>query len=293
MTLTQLIAKINYNLRGIDDDSPVLGDDEWNYWTSLANSKKDEWADDTSQNWRSNWLNTPPTEPGTGATTATTTLTGTGTEFLDYRVGDKITVSGETERTIATITSDTVLTVTAAFSNSASGKTFTHKSIVATAVQAYSVPRTLISPSDQVRIIPTTGSDIYYDLDPPQERSKTSTLQEVYLSGRNPQTMTFAYAIASTDQIVGGTLYLPGYYRPVDLDATLATDLVLVDDPNWLAMAVAAEVAFNDITYEDKYADLAGKASVLYKNMSRRNRKGTYKTPRVSATNVTRITGFR
>jgi len=66
------------------------------------------------------------TGPGTGATTGTTTLTGTGTKFLtDFQVGDTITVNGETVRTVASVTSDTVLDVTVAFTNTASGKTYT------------------------------------------------------------------------------------------------------------------------------------------------------------------------
>lgn len=61
--------------------------------------------------------------PGTVTTAGTTTLTGTtddesATKFLDYKVGDKIKVSGESERTIATIANDYTLTVTSAFSTS-------------------------------------------------------------------------------------------------------------------------------------------------------------------------------
>ncbi len=48
---------------------------------------------------------------------SSTTLTGVGTQFTNtFKVGDTLTVTGETVRTIATITSDTVLDVTVAFS---------------------------------------------------------------------------------------------------------------------------------------------------------------------------------
>jgi hypothetical protein len=58
---------------------------------------------------------------GTVATGGNTTLTGTGTNFLSvYQVGDSIYVDGETVRTIATVASNTSLTVTAAFSTTAS-----------------------------------------------------------------------------------------------------------------------------------------------------------------------------
>jgi hypothetical protein len=56
--------------------------------------------------------------------TSTTALTGSGTKFLDYKAGDVIRVDGETNRTIATVTSDTALTVTVAFTNTASSLTF-------------------------------------------------------------------------------------------------------------------------------------------------------------------------
>ncbi len=75
-----------------------------------------------------NFMSTTPAQQnvGTGATTATITLTGTGTKFLStLQIGDTIIVSGETVRTIATISSDTVLTVTVAFTNTASGLSYT------------------------------------------------------------------------------------------------------------------------------------------------------------------------
>ncbi len=58
---------------------------------------------------------------GTVATAGSTTLTGTGTNFLAaYSVGDSIYVDGETVRIVATITNNTTLTVTSAFSTTAS-----------------------------------------------------------------------------------------------------------------------------------------------------------------------------
>jgi hypothetical protein len=65
---------------------------------------------------------TPTT--GTVQTAGTTALVGTTTNFLSFTVGETITVSGETVRTIATITDDTHLTVTSAFSTTASGLSY-------------------------------------------------------------------------------------------------------------------------------------------------------------------------
>lgn len=62
---------------------------------------------------------------GTVATNGTTTLTGTNTQFLSaFRIGDTITVSGETIRTISAIASDTSLTVSVAFSTTASSLSY-------------------------------------------------------------------------------------------------------------------------------------------------------------------------
>jgi hypothetical protein len=64
---------------------------------------------------------------GTVETNGTTTLTGTSTVFeRSFVVGDTISVAGETDRIIATIASDTSLTVTVAFSTTASGTAYTH-----------------------------------------------------------------------------------------------------------------------------------------------------------------------
>jgi hypothetical protein len=66
---------------------------------------------------------------GTVATTVAVAVVGTNTNFLDYSVGDTITVRDAdlgtvVTRTIATITSDTALTVTVAFAAIASSLTY-------------------------------------------------------------------------------------------------------------------------------------------------------------------------
>ena len=63
---------------------------------------------------------------GTVTTNGTTSLVGINTQFTNtFNIGDTITVSGETVRTIATITDDTHLTSTIAFTSSASSLTYT------------------------------------------------------------------------------------------------------------------------------------------------------------------------
>jgi hypothetical protein len=59
---------------------------------------------------------------GTVATNGSTVLTGTGTEFLSvFHVGDTILVTGETSRVITQVVDDSTLTVSSAFSTTASG----------------------------------------------------------------------------------------------------------------------------------------------------------------------------
>jgi len=62
---------------------------------------------------------------GTVTTDGTSTLVGLGTSFTtDFNVGDYIYVTGETVRTIATISDNTTLTTTLAFTTTASGLSY-------------------------------------------------------------------------------------------------------------------------------------------------------------------------
>lgn len=287
MQLTDAISKINYALRGLDDDAPSAGDDEYNQWLSILNSKKDELYYGVGKTWSQAYSPSAPVEIGTVATAGTTALTGTDTYFTDYNVGDKITVSGETVRTIATITSDTALTVTVAFSNTASGKTFTRKTIIDEDYEDYNVHRSLLGISDRVYVLDANGNKNYLDLIKPQENPYVG--RQVFLHDGNPQILTFTDDIESTDNIVGGILTIPGYYLPADVSA--ATDFLPVPDPNWLVMATAAEIAFNDIVYETKAPDLNEKANSLYRQMVIKNNRGVYGEPRRVPTNVYKIRG--
>lgn len=289
MTLSEAITRISFALRGTDDDSPAFGGDESNYWLSLLNRKKDELYEDVGRQWSFIYKATAPNETGTVATTGTTALTGTGTFFTDYRVGDQITVSGETVRTIATIVSDTSLTVTVAFSNTASAKTFTRTTVLDDTVTAYNIHRSFLSPSDRIYALDTNSNKAYLDLIHPQERDYTN--QQVHISGGNPQVLTFTESITSGSSLDGASLIIPGYYMPADLSAS--TDLLPVPDPNWLAIATAAEIAFADIVYEDRAEALNSRANALWKAMVTKNRKGVYGQPRKTPYNIKRITDTR
>ena len=298
MTLAEFYTRTSYALRGTDEDSPEHGSEEATMWLSILNRKKDELYENVAQNWSNTFKETAPNEPGTVATVATTALTGTSTFFTDYAVGDKITVSGETVRTIATITSDTALTVSVAFSNTASSKTFTRAIIIDDIFTSYSLHRSFLALSGDdvsngtagtgVYVLKTDGNNSYLPVVSPERRDPS--FRSVFIGSLNPQKVYFSDTIASTEDIVGGTLYYPGYFMPDDVSA--ATDLLPFLDPNWAVMAVASEIAFNDITYEDKSGDLNAKANALFMQMSRKNKGLVFNTPRPVPYNIKRIRGF-
>lgn len=213
MLVSTLFDRINYALRGIDDDTPAEGSEEATYWLSVINRKKDEWAYDPNENWSSLFAKRTLADP------------------------------------------------------------------IAAATQSYNLDSDFIRPSDDV-FVEVGSKTITHKLVEPQLRDTG----DVYITGK---TLNFNETIEATDERVGGDIVVPGFYLPTDLDAF--TDPVPVDDPNWLAVAVAAELAFSDVTYEDKYSDLVGMANDLYLKMKSANRKGTITSPRAIRTSVNRI----
>lgn len=154
----------------------------------------------------------------------------------------------------------------------------------------FNLPTNFLAPSDQAHVKRLDGSYDHIDVVKPQERDYTA--KQLYVAGINPPKMYWSVNIVTGDQDIGGTMYLPGYYEPTDIDTTNAAAVIPVDDPHWLSMAVAAFIAENDIEYEDKFDDLQGQANILYRNMARTNRRGSHGRGRVSAYNVKRIRGF-
>jgi hypothetical protein len=285
VTVSDFLTATSYALRGTDEDTPTFGTEESTYWLNTLNRKKNELFNNSKVLWDSTFLIESPNEVGTVATTGTTALTGTSTKFTDYAVGDTILVSGETVRTIDTITSDTALTVSVAFSNTASALTFTRNTIIDNGVSTYSLHRSFIAPANKAYITTTSGDDVYVDFISPREQIGTS--RKVYVSGINPKILSFTDDIETDEDIVGGQLFVPGYYMPSDL--SLETDELPIADPYWAVMAVAAEIAFSDITYEDKVDGLTTKANALYMQMVRNSRRGTYNNPRTTPVHVQRI----
>lgn len=153
--------------------------------------------------------------------------------------------------------------------------------------QTYDLAADFIRPSDDVYITTTQNQRLNFRLLKPQLRDFISN--PVFISGINPQKLTFVDDITAGSTLIGGTITVGGYFKPAAL--TAFTDTVLIPDPNWLAMAAAAEIAFNDVSYEDKSADLNAKANALYMAMKAANRRSTVTNPRTIPTSVRRIRG--
>lgn len=171
--------------------------------------------------------------------------------------------------------------------------------ITASATPSYNLPADFLALSGDenssngvgggVYVIKTNGSRVDIDVINAEERSPN--VRSAFIAGFNPQKLYITNPITSAEDIVGGTLYAPGYYMPADV--VLQADVLPFLDPNWAVMAVAAEVAFNDITYEDKSVDLNSKANSLFEQMVKKNRGQLHNSPRRIKTNVKRIRDTR
>lgn len=159
--------------------------------------------------------------------------------------------------------------------------------ISAGAAPSFNLSSEFLTQAGEPYVIQTNGHRKTLDLVKPYEQNHY--LQQVYISGASPQVLTFTQEIDTDDNLVGGTLYLPGYFMPADM--TTNTGTVPVDDPYYLVMATASEIAFGDLTYEDKAADLNAKAAALYSQMIKRNMHRGYGNPNVTAYQVPKLRG--
>lgn len=268
----------------IQGRTPTWGTDKANIVIDIGNRKIQEWGTDARNKWNSLFETSAQSEIGTVTTAGSTTLTGTGTFFTDYLVGDKITVNGETERTIDTITSDTVLTVTVAFTTTASSLAFTRSTIVDTTNDlTYKLNRRFFQPSDFAKVVRTDSSIVEYPIVKAQQRSIVD--QALYVHGLAPKKITFAQKIDSG--LDGGVLTVPGYYSPAPI--LLPTDVIPVDDPNWLVYITASELARNDPAKEDNFPTLAGMANDIYRKMSDANNDTGFLQPNNIVNNMPSI----
>lgn len=161
--------------------------------------------------------------------------------------------------------------------------------IIASAAPEFDLDDEFISASDSVYCVDSDGKRTDFTLIQPKEKDPLK--RNVFIAGKNPKRLYFTNAIVTGEQIIGATLYVPGYYLPEALSD--ASDDIPVSDPYWLTTATAAEIAFNDLVYEDKALDLNAKANALYTQIVSLNRGNTYGNTRKVPTRVTRISDTR
>lgn len=149
------------------------------------------------------------------------------------------------------------------------------------------LPANYLGAANDCYVIDNNGTRHDFDIVEPQDADYMK--QQVYVSGMGPATLTFTKPVLSTDAFSNGTLYLPAYTLPADIDGSNGSNMIYVDDIDWLILATSAELAFNDVTYESKAPDLNAKATAAYKQMLNNNRRGTAGAPRKGRYDVTRI----
>ena len=71
--------------------------------------------------------------------------------------------------------------------------------------------------------------------------------------------LVFNHEFISTDQQYGGSIEVPAYLYPDVLEN--ATDDIQVDNPDWLVLIVASELARNDVTRQSQYPALLAQAN--------------------------------
>jgi hypothetical protein len=100
--------------------------------------------------------------------------------------------------------------VTQTWANTFDG-TRTLGTISASATPTFDTEDDFLAPSDKVYVVTTEDQVVEYNVIKPQERLRFR--REVYIAGMDPQVLYFSKEINEDENIVGGTLFLPGYYR--------------------------------------------------------------------------------
>jgi hypothetical protein len=160
--------------------------------------------------------------------------------------------------------------------------------VTASAAPVYNLATTFKDPAASPYVITTAGGRKDLDYTKPEEQNYTT--QAVFVAGSNPHKLYFTQEITSDSDLVGGELYQPAWIIPAAY--TAGSDTVIDDDPYWLALAASADIAGNDLTYEDKEPNLTAKANNRYEILAATNRSGSFGNPRVTPTNTrTRLGG--
>ena len=166
--------------------------------------------------------------------------------------------------------------------------------------QAYPLPNNVYYLSDYVYILQSNGinTDRFQVVHPEQQNNyndATGTIASDYGDpvcfltgsfqlGASNLTLNFVEPFEQTSggttsysSDVGGTIQLGCYVLPADM--VNPTDVVPINNPNWLVQILAAEMARNDPAKEDRYADLLQEANDIYAKMVKDNQGNSYQQP--------------
>ena len=163
---------------------------------------------------------------------------------------------------------------------------------VASNTQAYALPTNVFFLSDYIYVLRTDGNLDRFQVVHPEQRNDGTFAPGtipgdgdplVYLSGSFKggagnlmlNFVTLWSQMPTAD--VGGTIQAGTYVLPADM--VNATDVVPVDNPEWLVYAVAAEMARNDPAKEDQYPTLQGIANDFYGKMVKANQGNSWQQP--------------
>lgn len=119
---------------------------------------------------------------------------------------------------------------------------------------------------DYIRIVCTNGNTIPFKLVPASKLYEDRYANVVAKIGLN---LKFSRTFSATDQEFGGTVEVPAYIKLDDLASE--SDDVLIDDPDWLPVVIAAQYVLSDAQLSYQYPDLLQQAQDLMDGMKLAN----------------------
>lgn len=122
---------------------------------------------------------------------------------------------------------------------------------------------------DWVQITHTDGTTVTNYRTVPAKRLKVYQQSGGNYCARIGNTLKFNKVFSATDPEYGGTITVPAYLYPSHL--VKATDLVPVDNPQWLVTITAAQWVQTDVTLAQNYPSLVAEANALMTAMKQAN----------------------
>lgn len=163
---------------------------------------------------------------------------------------------------------------------------------VASTQQAYDLDSDIFYLSDWVYINRTDGNIDRFQVVHPEARNSSFNAigaigsdwgdPMVYLTGTfahgdSNLTMNFQTPFTQLTGDVGGTIEFGAYALPDPFQNP--TDIILMNNPDWLVKRLAAELARNDPSKEDQVDNLMLEAQNLYDRMVKDNQGNSYQQP--------------